>query len=412
MSNESMSNESMSNISQLVRDTPRTSPIVRPKAPPPPLLTKLLEGTGIHFNGIEPTDIQVYDRATYRRVLTRGSLGFGEAYMDNLWDCPQLDTLFTTLLRTDIDQKLRSLPRLRLLLTFASAQITQQLLNLQSRARAFTVAERHYDIGNELFATMLDSTLSYSCGYWANANTLEAAQLAKLDMICRKLDLQPGERLLDIGCGWGGLAAHAAKHYGVKASGITVSREQLALARQRCAGLPVHLTLMDYRDLTGTYDKIASVGMFEHVGQKNYAAFFANVARLLAPNGIMLLHTIGNVVTRPITDPWIEHYIFPNGKIPSAQELTQALETHLVLRDWHEFGHDYDKTLMAWWHNFDKGWPALARSGKYNERFYRMWKYYLHVCAATFRSGQSQLWQLVLTRRGERPDYRSMRPQP
>ncbi len=400
----------MSNVSQLARTTDRAPPIARPKVPAPALLTNLLQGTGIHFNGTAPYDIQVYERETYRRVLTRGSLGFGEAYMDELWDCPQLDVLFTTLLRTDIDKKLSTLPKFRLSLNLATAVITQQLVNLQSRQRAFDVAERHYDIGNDLFKTMLDPTMSYSCGYWAHANTLEQAQLAKLDMICRKLQLQPGERLLDIGCGWGGLAAHAARHYGAEVFGITVSREQLALARQCCTGLPVELELMDYRDLTGSFDKIVSVGMFEHVGPKNYDEYFAHASHLLGPNGLMLLHTIGNSITRAFTDPWIERYIFPNGKIPAAQEVTRALEPHLVIRDWHEFGQDYDKTLMAWWHNFDNGWPELARTGGYNQRFYRMWKYYLHTCAATFRSGQSQLWQLVLTRRGERPDYRSMRP--
>jgi len=358
---------------------------------PPRLLVELLEGTGVNIDGNDPCDIQVHDAETYRRILTRGSLGFGEAYMDGLWDCQQLDSMLT-----------------RLLSTLASV-VGGWLINHQSPRRAFRIGERHYDIGNELFEAMLDPTLSYSCGYWAHAGNLEQAQRDKLDMICRKLELRPGERLLDIGCGWGGLARHAAQHYGVEVFGITVSREQLTLGRKRCAGLPVTLELMDYRDLQGQYDKIASVGMFEHVGPKNYTTFFDTVRRLLAHDGLMLLHTIGDTTTSHSSDPWIDKYIFPNSKLPSSQQIAAVIEPDLVIRDWHEFGLDYDRTLMAWWENFNRAWQSL-HAVAHDQRFYRMWKYYLHCCAAAFRSGQMQLWQIVLTWRGARPGYRSVRP--
>lgn len=233
------------------------------------------------------------------------------------------------------------------------------------------------------------------------------ADRCKLDLICRKLELQPGERLLEIGCGWGGLAHFAAKRYGVEVVGITVSKEQQKLARERCAGLPVSIELMDYRELAGRFDKAVSVGMFEHVGRKNYPVYFDTVRRLLAEDGLFLLHTIGNYCTSPQTDAWIESYIFPNGKLPSAKELAEALENRFLIEDWHNFGSDYDHTLMAWWTNFERAWPNLE--GKYGKRFYRMWKYYLMSCAGYFRSRQGQLWQLVLSKRQRGGAYRSVR---
>ena len=374
---------------------------------PPAILAELVAQAGVRFNGDRPWDIRVHDAETYHRTLTRGSLGFGEAYMDGLWDTAQLDELFNRLLRADINHKIRVLPRLRLLLAGLGSVLTHNLLNRQAGRRAYEVGERHYDIGNDIYQAMLDPSMSYSCGYWAEADNLLDAQLAKLDLICRKLELQPGERLLDIGCGWGGLASHAARHYGVEVLGITISREQVKLARQRCAGLPVSIELRDYREQQGRFDKIVSVGMFEHVGPKNYAAYFDTVRRLLAADGLFLLHTIGDFETSNVNDPWIDRYIFPNSVLPSVRHIATVLEPELVLRDWHEFGADYDPTLMAWWENFDAAWPTLC--GRYDERFYRMWKYYLHVCAGLFRSGQGQLWQVVFSRRGQHVGYRSVR---
>jgi cyclopropane-fatty-acyl-phospholipid synthase len=376
-------------------------------APPPRLLAELLDGSGVACNGPAPWDLRVHDAATYRQVLSRASLGLGEAYMEGLWDCDQLDEMFNRLLRASIDDRVRHLPRLHLLASVFANVLANQFMNRQSRSRAFEVGRRHYDVGNDVFEAMLDPTLSYSCAYWERADNLADAQRDKLELICRKLQLQPGERLLDIGCGWGGLAYHAAAHYGVMVHGITVSREQCTLAQERCSGLPVDIALRDYRDLTGEFDKIVSVGMFEHVGPKNYATFFDVAARLLAPDGLMLLHSIGSSSTNGASDPWIDRYIFPNGKLPSARQITTALEGRLTLRDWHEFGADYDRTLLAWWDNFRAAWPRLRQS--YDERFFRMWKYYLLSCAGTFRAGRSQLWQLVLTQPGRRGDYRSLR---
>jgi cyclopropane-fatty-acyl-phospholipid synthase len=370
---------------------------------PPAVLRDLVASAGVRFNGDAPWDIQVYDERVYRMILTHGSLGFGEAYMDGLWESARMDELFHRLLRADIDEKIGRWTRLRLLAEI----LRHSLFNLQSSRRAFQVGEQHYDIGNDVFEAMLDPTMSYSCGYWDHASDLAQAQHDKLDLICRKLELQRGERLLEIGCGWGGLASFAARNYGVEVVGITVSKEQQRLARERCAGLPVTIELMDYRDLEGQYDKVVSVGMFEHVGPKNYPAYFDVAQRALKDDGLFLLHTIGNYITSPKTDAWIDKYIFPNGKLPSAKELAAAMERRFVIEDWHNFGPDYDRTLMAWWENFDRAWPALE--GKYSKRFYRMWKYYLTSCAGFFRSRQGQLWQLVLSKRQRTPVYRSIR---
>jgi len=370
---------------------------------PPGVLRDLAAEADVRFNGDRPWDIQVFHPSVYRRILMQGSLGFGESFMDGLWTARRLDETICRLLSRDVDLRINRRTRLRWL----AALLRNLLFNRQSRRRAFQVGEQHYDIGNDVYTAMLDSTLSYSCGYWPRADSLEQAQRAKLDLICRKLNLRPGLRLLDIGCGWGGLARHAAEHYGVTVDGITISREQLALARERCRGLPVNLQLMDYRDLQGCYDRVVSVGMFEHVGPRNYGVFFQTVNRVLDDQGIFLLHTIGEYSDSIATDPWIDKYIFPNGKIPSAQRLAAAFQDRFVLEDWHNFGGDYDRTLMAWWKRFDAAWPTLQ--AHYDERFYRMWKYYLHSCAGYFRSRQGQLWQLVLTKRKRPATYRSLR---
>lgn len=375
----------------------------KPLSEIPRILQQCSAEAGIQFDGDQAWDIRVQDPEVYRRILTQGSLGFGEAYMDGLWDADELDSLFTRLLRFDVDRKLGGWARIRLL-----GEVARQcLFNLQARHRAFQIGEHHYDIGNDVFRAMLDKSMSYSCGYWRYAEDLEQAQHDKLDMICRKLELRRGERLLDIGCGWGGLARHAARYFGVEVTGITVSKEQQWYAHHRCSSLPVQIELMDYRDLHGEYDKIVSVGMFEHVGQKNYLEYFNTVSRLMKDDGLFLLHTIGVDTTSHALDPWIDRYIFPNGKLPSAREVSSAVEGRFLIEDWHNFGQDYDRTLMAWWENFDNAWPQLE--AKYGLRFYRMWKYYLMSCAGFFRSRQGQLWQLVLCKRDRASVYRSMR---
>ncbi|MBT0726509.1 cyclopropane fatty acyl phospholipid synthase [Rosenbergiella australiborealis] len=351
---------------------------------------ELLESADIQINGSRPGDISVVNQQFFKRVLQEGSLGLGESYMDGWWECDRLDIFFTKVLRHKLDQQLPH--HFKDTLRIATARLT----NLQSRKRAWIVGKEHYDLGNDLFSLMLDPYMQYSCAYWNTATTLEAAQEAKLDLICQKLQLKPGMTLLDIGCGWGGLSEYAAKHYQVKVKGVTISAEQQKMAQERCAGLDVEILLQDYRDLNQQFDRIVSVGMFEHVGPKNYATYFDVAARNLKPEGIFVLHTIGSNQTDLNVDPWIDKYIFPNGCLPSVKHIAEFSEPHFVMEDWHNFGTDYDKTLMAWYERFLAAWPELSE--RYDTRFKRMFTYYLNACAGAFRSRDIQLWQVVFSR--------------
>jgi len=353
---------------------------------------EMLSMADIEINGSRPFDIQVNHPDFFKRVLQEGSLGLGESYMDGWWTCERLDIFFQRVIAAGLE---RQLPHhLKDTLRIAAARLT----NLQSKKRAWIVGKEHYDLGNDLFTLMLDPYMQYSCGYWKEAKTLEQAQEHKLRMICEKLQLKPGMTLLDIGCGWGGLAAFAARHYGVSVSGVTISAEQQKLAQQRCEGLDVTILLQDYRDLNQQFDRIVSVGMFEHVGPKNYQTYFDVVSRNLKPDGLFLLHTIGANKTDMTVDPWIDKYIFPNGCLPSVKHIAQASEGLFVMEDWHNFGADYDHTLMAWYERFLKAWPQLAEG--YSERFYRMFTYYLNACAGAFRARDIQLWQVVFSPHG------------
>jgi cyclopropane-fatty-acyl-phospholipid synthase len=321
--------------------------------------------------------------------------------MDGWWDCDQIDEFIARVLRARLDEKVGS-AGLRL------AALKARLLNLQSERRAWQVGRQHYDLGNDLFERMLDPYMAYSCGYWAQATDLDAAQEAKLDLICRKLVLKPGMRLLDIGCGWGSLMRFAAERYGVECVGLTVSRQQARWGAQKTAGLPVRFELTDYRtfnpDGAQRFDRVASVGMFEHVGHKNYASYFAVARRALRDDGLFLLHTIGKNRSGATIDPWIEKYVFPNGSLPSVADIAAACEDGFVIEDWHNFGADYDRTLMAWHARFEAAWPELQ--AQYGERFRRMWRYYLLSCAGTFRARDNQLWQVLLSPRGVTGGYR------
>jgi cyclopropane-fatty-acyl-phospholipid synthase len=349
---------------------------------------ELLAQAGIRIGGDESTDLAVHDRRLYARVFAHGSLGLGEAYMDGWWDVPDLAGFFTRLLDARVDERLRTLGT-------ALAHLRARYLNRQRGAHAYEVGKRHYDLGNDLFAAMLGKRLVYSCGYWRQAGALDDAQAAKLDLVCRKLRLQPGQRVLDIGCGWGEALKYAAEKHGVSGVGITVSEQQAAFARELCRGLPIEIRLQDYRELDETFDAVYSIGMFEHVGGRNYRSYFETVRRCLKPAGLSLLHCIGSNGAPAQTDPWIEKYIFPNSMIPAMSQVAAALEDLFVVEDWHNFGADYDRTLTAWRANFDAAWPTL--SARYDERFRRMWHYYLAASAAIFRSRRNQLWQLVLS---------------
>jgi cyclopropane-fatty-acyl-phospholipid synthase len=363
---------------------------------------EILSLAGVKINGNNPWDISIFNDDFYRRAITEGELGVGESYMDAWWDGNEIDEFICQILKARLDEKIKR--KLSILLKLASVR----LFNLQSKRRAFIVGEKHYDLGNDLFQNMLDKRMNYSCAYWRDAQNLDEAQENKLELICRKIYLKPGMRVLDIGCGWSAFGKYAAEKYDAKVTGITVSKEQVDLGRSMCEGLAVDIRLMDYRDINEKYDRIVSVGMIEHVGYKNYNTFFEIANKCLNEDGLFLLHTIGTNTSEAILDLWSEKYIFPNGMLPSVAQLGKAIEKHFVMEDWHSFGPDYDKTLMAWYENFDKNWEKIKN--KYSERFYRMWKYFLLSSAGSFRSRRhSQLWQIVLSKNGVQGGYRSIR---
>jgi cyclopropane-fatty-acyl-phospholipid synthase len=362
---------------------------------------ELLSLADVEINGKHPWDMQVHNDDFYGRVLSQGSLGLGESYMDGWWDCEELDQFFYRIVRADLESKVRGNWKLLLKALWA------RVYNLQSKGRAFQIGERHYDLGNDLFINMLDKRLVYSCGYWRNARTLNQAQESKLDLICRKIGLKRGMKVLDIGCGWGSFVKYAAEKYGATAVGITVSKEQVTLARDLCKGLSVDIRLQDYRELNESFDRVVSVGMFEHVGYKNYKTFVKCVHNCLKDDGLFLLHTIGNNTSVKAPEPWTHRYIFPNGLLPSIKQIGAAIEGLFIMEDWHNFSADYDKTLMVWHRNFMKSWDKIKNN--YDERFYRMWRYFLLSNAGAFRARKNQLWQVILSKRGVEGGYGSLR---
>jgi len=354
-------------------------------------LEMLLAEADVRIDGGRPWDIRVHDPHLAERLLAQGSLGLGESYMEGGWEADSLDGFLLRLIQADLDQRVHGPGELW-------DALRARILNPQTRRRSRAVGERHYDLGNDLYRAMLGQRLVYSCGYWREAEHLDQAQEAKLELICRKLELRPGMRVLDIGCGWGEALKLAAERYGVSGVGVTISKEQAQFARQLCAGLPVDIRLQDYRELDEPFDAILSVGMFEHVGVKNYRTYFEVVRRCLHPRGLFLLHTIGRNLSAHHTDPWISRYIFPNSMLPSATQVAHALEGLFVIEDLHNFGADYDRSLQAWRDNVERAWVWL--DARYDARFRRMWRFYLAGSMATFRARRAQLWQWVLSPHG------------
>jgi cyclopropane-fatty-acyl-phospholipid synthase len=327
-------------------------------------------------------------------------LGVGESYMDGWWECEQLDEMICRAFRANFQQQIKPLKQLIFTLD-------AHIRNLQRKARAFEVGQKHYDLGFDLYHAMLDKRMIYSCAYWQNAETLDQAQENKLDLIARKLRLKPGMKVLDIGCGWGGALQYYGEKYGIQGTGITISCDQHERAAGLYSDLPIEIRLQDYREINESYDRVYSIGMFEHVGYKNYQAYMKVVRRCLPSGGLFLLHSIGTPKSAARTDPWLARYIFPNGMLPSATQITRASEGLLNLEDWHNFPQDYERTLMQWYDRFEHSWNELRNN--YDERFFRMWRYYLLACAGGFRAGGNQLWQIIFSRDGVGGGYESVR---
>jgi cyclopropane-fatty-acyl-phospholipid synthase len=368
-------------------------------------ITTLLEAADIRVDGDRPWDIRVHDPGFYRRVLAQGTLGLGEAYMDGWWDCERLDEAFARALRARLED------RFRLNWPLAMDVLKSRLFNRQNKSWSKSVARRHYDLGNDFYRDMLDGRMQYTCAYWntprGRAATLDEAQENKLDLVCRKLGLERGMTVLELGCGWGGFARFAAERYGCRVTAYNISEEQVAWGRQHNKGLPVEIRLLDYREAEGVYDRVVSVGMCEHVGYRNYRTFFEVMHRHLKEDGLALVHTIGGNKSVTSIGPWLDKYIFPHAMLPSPAQLGRAMDDLFVMEDWHNFGADYDLTLMAWLENFERNWHKHRET--YGERFRRMWVYYLAGCAGSFRARKNQLWQIVLSKRGVPGGYLPVR---
>ena len=352
----------------------------------------ILALAAVGVDGEHPWDLQVTSKEFYRRLLGQGSIALGETYMDGLWECRQIDVFIYKVLRSGLEHKIS-------VWSLLWPVLWSKMVNLQSRSRAFNIGKHHYDMGNELFQLMLDESMAYTCGYWREADNLANAQQAKMDLVCRKMGLEAGMSVLDIGCGWGSFARYAAQNYAVKVVGVTVSHEQIDLGRQLCAGLDVDLRYQDYRDVEGRFDRVVSIGMFEAVGPKNFRTYMQTVERCLEDDGLFLLHTIGTNTPDLQADPWTIKYIFPGGYLPLAKQIDAATQGLFIMEDWHNFGVDYDPTIMAWVANIDAAREQLEKLG-YDQRFYRMWTYWLLSAAGSARARRNQLWQMVYSKKG------------
>lgn len=356
------------------------------------IVSELFSDAGIQINGNNPHDIQIHNEKLYDRVISLKNLGFGEAYMEGWWDCQRLDELVARLLSSRVVDKVRGSWKLAVPLLKAT------LFNLQSVGRSHIIADQHYNLDNNLFFSFLDPYNQYSCAYFNGTEDLAQAQLKKMDLIISKLRLTPSDQVLDIGFGWGGLAQYMAEKTGCHVTGVNIADEQIRYARKRVQNLPVDIVSCDFREIKGKFDKIVSVGMYEHVGHKNYKTFMRVVDKSLKKDGIFLLHTIGSNCTQLNSDLWINKYIFPNGMLPSLAQIARVSEGLFVIEDLHNLGPHYDKTLMAWNSNFQNSWDELSK--RYDEKFKRMWEYYLLSCAGAFRARYNQLWQIVFTKTG------------
>lgn len=365
------------------------------------VIESLLDIAGITINGPRDYDIQIHNPDFYGRILKQGVLGLGESYMDGWWDCPKLDIFFSKVIAADLEKHITK--DLNTMLRVASKHI----INDGRKSKAFNIGEKHYDIGNDLYRAMLDKRLTYTCGYFQDTNNLDKAQEAKLDLICKKIGVKKGQTVLDIGSGWGSFIKYAAEKYGAETLGVTVSKEQKKLADELCDGLSAKTRLQDYRNIDEKFDHIVSIGMFEHVGLKNYRDFLKIVHKSLNDDGLFLLHTIGAINSKNEVNTWIDKYIFPGGMLPSIQQISKSIEGLFIIEDLHNFGAYYDNTLMAWHKNFENNWDKIKLN--YDERFHRMWRYYLLSCAAGFRTRNLQLWQIVLSKNGVPGGYKSIR---
>lgn len=422
------------------------------------IVVKVLARADVVIGGDRPFDIVVHNPKLYHRVIRDGSMGLGEAFMEGWWDTKDfyaLDVFFERVLKSDLEYYLPNNA------TDWYNVFKAKMFNPQTKKLSKKVGMQHYDIGNAFFEAMLGKYMQYSCAYWEcyepavagstasdgaiNGHviqqnggstrsgdhsqcsvsvsesgslgraglqkrrilSLDEAQFTKLRMIGDKLNLREGMEVLDVGCGWGGLAHFLSETYKVKVTGITISEEQRKCAAARVKDCPnVTILKQDYRDMNfdKKFDRIVSVGMFEHVGPQNYDTYFKHMRRLLNdkdPEAVFLLHTIGSKITKESADQWYLKYIFPGGCLPSVANIGKNIEKYFVMEDWHNFGSFYGKTLLAWRKNFLRAWNASQEKRKEgSEIFFRMFYYYLSSSAGAFKARDLQLWQVILSPSG------------
>lgn len=363
----------------------------------------------VELGGIPETvfdHVKVLDESAWFDIITKGNLGIAEGYMHGKIEVDPLPFFRTIMNGTSVGTRRKEgSDYLGLVMQVLSlpTMLMGRFVNMQSRELSTRVTKQHYDAGNDLYEVMLGPTMAYTCGYWKGAKNLEEAQKNKFDLILRKLQLKPGMKVADLGCGWGTAAAYMHEHGKADVTAVSLSEQQVKWAKDHLEKPGLKYIWSDYRDIcddpkqAGTFDRIYSIGMLEHVGYKNYEPFFSCVKRLLKPDGLAVVHTIGEPDFVPASDPFLDKYIFPGAVIPALSALTPAFENHFILEDFHNFGYDYALTLAAWSDNakaFFKKNPTA-----YTPEFQRMWDYYLRMCEALFELRINQLWHFVLSPR-------------
>lgn len=351
------------------------------------LLEPLLARAGVKVDGKEPWDIQVADQRFFRTVLTQGSLGLGEAYLRGWWTCNDLEELSYRLIRSGLYKTSLLLPQPVL------ANLLHATINQQSKEKSLRVAVQHYSLGNDVFLDFLGRHHLYSCGYFKDTDDLDVAQRQKLEKVCRLLDLRPGDRVLDVGGGWGEFARYAATQHGCEVTSINIADEQIKFAREYCKDASVEIRRCDYRDVTGRFDKIVVMAMLTHVGYKNYRGFMEVMDRCLEPGGLMLVESVGGHKSRKDCEPWINRYIFPGGVVPSLEQFDRAVAGLFARKALDEFGSSYVHTLRAWHRNFVQAWPA--HRSRYDDRMRLMFEYFFLTVAGAFRAGYLLHWHLL-----------------
>jgi cyclopropane-fatty-acyl-phospholipid synthase len=352
----------------------------------------------IQIDGANQGDIIVKDDRFYSMCINYGELGFGESYMYGYWDSKNLyETLYNGI------KNCHKVSYMNLNSIAFNRYFNNMFYNNQTIDKASADVQAHYNKGNDLYERMLDKTnMQYTCGFFQDTNDLETAQIQKLNIIAQKLNLKPGEKLLDIGCGWGNLINFMTTNYGVKGIGITISSEQLKFCKEKYKdNKNAEFLLIDYRNIPDDmkFDKIVSVGMFEHVGKKNFEEYFDIVYKHLNDDGLALIHTMGQqskMINATAHSEWIDKYIFPGGEIPDWEDLSKIISKRFFIHDWHNFGKYYARTFEAWYNNINKRWNEIPN---YNEEFRRMWNFYLVSFIVNFDLCRLLLFQILISKK-------------